>query len=247
MTTVVDQPLIPAEVEQLNARFDKAHPHEIIRWAADRFGTGLVMTSSFGADSMCTIHLATQVIPDIRIIMVNTGYLFPETLAFMEEMRHRFNLNILEYHTRNDPVVWLSVNGEPDPRYRNNWQACCAANKDPVMDRAMQEIAPAAYLRGVRADQTAQRGKMKPIEWMDRYKSWAISPILRWSTRDIYYYMKEHNLPHHPLVDKGYVSIGCNPETCTRPVGAGEDQRAGRWAGSDKKECGINLDEGKDI
>ena len=88
---------------------------------------------------------------------------------------------------------------------------------------------------------------MKVIEWMDRFNCWAISPILRWKARDVYSYMKQHALPHHPLVDKGYVSIGCSPETCTRPVGAGEDQRAGRWSGSDKKECGINLDEGKDI
>jgi phosphoadenosine phosphosulfate reductase len=250
MTTVLDQPLTPAEAEELNARFDKsssAHPRDIIRWAAERFGTGLVMTSSFGADSMCTIHLATQAIPDIRIIMVNTGYLFPETLAFMEDVRQRFNLNVLEFHTHNDPIVWLSINGEPNPRVRNNVDACCAANKNSVMDRAMRETRPAAWIRGVRADQTSERGKMKIIEWSERYNCWAISPILRWKARDVFYYMKEHGLPHHPLVDKGYVSIGCNPETCTRPVGADEDQRAGRWSGSDKKECGINLDEGKDI
>src|SRR5689334_13092523 len=100
------QQFTPAELERLNARFDKAHPREIIQWAAETFGTRLVMTSSFGADSMCTVHLATQVMPDIRIIMINTGYLFPETLAFMEEMRAKYKLNVLEFHTHNDPVVW---------------------------------------------------------------------------------------------------------------------------------------------
>lgn len=235
------------ELDALHARLEKSHPSEIVKWAAAAFGNDLAMTSSFGADSMCTIHLATRVLPDIPIIVVNTGYLFPETLAFMEEMRTKYQLNVLEFHTRNDPVVWLSIHGEPDPRVRQNVAACCGANKDPVMDRAMKELAPKAHLRGVRAGQTAQRGQMKIVEWMERYQSWAISPILRWSSKEVYYYMKEHALPHHPLVEKGYVSIGCNPETCTRAVGAGEDERAGRWADSDKKECGINLDVGKDI
>ena len=72
-------------------------------------------------------------------------------------------------------------------------------------------------------------------------------PILRWSTKQVFEYMQKHDLPHHPLWELGYTSIGCNPETCTRPVGFGEDERAGRWSGSDKKECGINLDLGKDI
>jgi len=239
--------LTMGEVDELNARFERAHPREIVEWAAGRFGERLAMTSSFGADSMCMVHLATQAMPGIRIIFVNTGYLFPETLAFMEEMRKRYLLNVQEFHTRNDPVVWLSVNGEPDPRVRNSVPACCGANKNPVMDRAMEALAPAAFLRGVRAGQTQERAAMKVIEWMERYKAWAISPILRWSSRDVFEYMKKNNLPHHPLWEQGYVSIGCNPLTCTRAVGAGEDERAGRWTGSEKKECGINLDLGREI
>jgi phosphoadenosine phosphosulfate reductase len=180
--------------------------------------------------------------PDIKIVIVNTGYLFHETLVFMEEMRNRFHLNILEYRTKNDPVVWLSVNGEPDPRVRNNVEACCAANKNEVFDRAMKEIAPAAWIRGVRADQSKERSKMKHLQWSARNNCWAVSPILRWTNRDVFYYMKQHNLPHHPLWEKGYVSIGCNPATCTRAVGEGDDQRAGRWSGMEKTECGIHLD-----
>src|ERR1035437_3789068 len=123
-----------AELEGLNARFEKQTPQEILAWAAEKFGDGLVMTSSFGADSMCSIHLATQVKPDIRIVVVNTGYLFSETLNFMAEMQLRFGLNVIGFRTRNEPVVWLSVHGEPDPRVRKNVPACCAANKDEVFD-----------------------------------------------------------------------------------------------------------------
>jgi phosphoadenosine phosphosulfate reductase len=245
--TTTDQSLSPAEVDALNTRFEKQTPQEILRWAADMFGDGLIMTSSFGADSMCSIHLATQVKPDIRIVVVNTGFLFPETLQFMEEMRARFGLNVQEYHSRNDPIVWLSVNGEPDPRVRNNVEACCAANKNEVFDRAMKEIAPAAWIRGVRGDQSAERSKMRPLQWNTRNNCWAVSPILRWTARDVFYYMKQHNLPHHPLWEQGYLSIGCNPATCTRAIQAGDDQRAGRWSGMEKTECGIHLDQGAGI
>lgn len=242
--------LSPEELERLNTGFETAHPRDICAWAYEKFGNNLLMTSSFGADSMCTIHLATQVNPDMRIFVINTGFLFPETLSFMEEMRLRFRLNIVEYRTKNDPLVWLSINGEPDPRVRKNVKACCAANKNEVMDRAMRELAPAAWIRGVRADQTAERAKMKFVQWHERNKAWAISPILRWNSKQVFYYMKEHNLPHHPLWEKGYVSIGCNPETCTRPIdpeSGDASGRAGRWSGSEKKECGINLDTGADI
>lgn len=243
MTFAPSQPDLTA----LNARLDAAHPAEVVRWAAEIFGDGLVLTSSFGAESMCSIHLATQVKPDIKIVFINTGYLFPETIAFMEQMRRKYNLHVWEYHTRNDPVVWLSVNGEPDPRVRNNVDACCAANKNEVMDRAMQELAPAAWLRGVRADQSEERRKMQIVQWSKRNNCWALAPILRWNTQQIFDYMKLHGLEFHPLWAQGYTSIGCNPATCTRPAGEGQDPRGGRWAGSEKKECGIHLDLGGGI
>lgn len=246
-------------VDEINAKLDRAHPAEIIRWAAGTFGEplapsagqpavgGLIMTSSFGAESMCSIHLAISVMPRIKIVVVNTGYLFAETLNFLQAMRRRFDLNVWEYHTKNDPIVWLSVHGEPDPRVRNNVDACCAANKNEVFDRSLRELAPAAWLRGVRADQSEDRAKMQVVQWNKRNNCWAISPILRWTARDIWQYMKLHDLPYHPLFEQGYVSIGCNPRTCTRPVSDDDDQRSGRWSGTDKKECGIHFDEGAGI
>ncbi len=245
MSTSIVSPAF--DVEKINADFQTRDPAELVQWAAETFGTDLIMTSSFGAESMCLIHLAVSVRPDIPIVLVNTGYLFPQTLAFMEAMRQRFHLNVREYHSRNDPVVWLTVNGEPDPRVRRNVEACCAANKNEVFDRAMRELAPAAWLRGVRAHQSDHRATMQSVQWNKRVNCWAISPLLGWSHRDIHHYMKKHELPYHPLWELGYNSIGCNPETCTRPVGTDEDQRSGRWAGLEKKECGIHLDQGAGI
>jgi phosphoadenosine phosphosulfate reductase len=154
---------------------------------------------------------------------------------------------VREYHTHNDPVTWLTINGEPDPKVRKDVDACCAANKNSVMDRAMKELSPAAWIRGVRADQSEARAKMKILQWNLRNNCWAISPILRWTAEDIHAYMLANDLEYHPMTERGYWSIGCNPETCTRPVAPGEDPRMGRWAGTDKKECGINLDLGSGI
>ena len=236
-----------SQLETLNTRFDTADPHEICAWAAQTFGDDLMMTSSFGAESMCSIHLARAVKSDIKIVFINTGYLFPETIAFMESMRKKYNLNVWEYHTKNDPVLWLSVNGEPDPRCRSNVEACCAANKNEVLDRAMKDLAPTGWIRGVRADQSESRKQMKVLQWSKRNNCWAISPILKWNSRQIFDYMKRHGLEFHPMWERGYTSIGCNPATCTRPVGEGQDARDGRWAGTDKKECGIHLDQGAGI
>jgi phosphoadenosine phosphosulfate reductase len=233
---------VQLDLESLNQRFEQQQPQDVVAWAAETFGERLVMTSSFGAESMLLIHMATRVMPRIKIIFIDTGYLFPETWQFMEEMRQRFDLNVWVYRTRNDPIAYLRKAGEDNPEFRKDIDACCAANKNEPTERAMREIRPAGWLRGVRRAQAATRQAMPFVTWFGRYQCHAISPLLKWTGREIHAYMKQHNLPYHPLVEKGYLSIGCNPLSCTRPVMAGEDPRAGRWAGKGKLECGINVD-----
>ena len=244
MTTMTKSQILPQEANRVTADMT---PPEIVRWAVDTFASGLIMTSSFGAESMCLIHMAHTAMPGIPIVFINTGYLFPQTLLFMETMRRQYRLNVLEFHTQHDPIVWLSINGEADPRTRRDVEACCRANKNSVFDRAMQSLSPVAWLRGVRADQSAHRAQMQVVEVNRRTGALAISPLLRWTSRDIHQYMRHHALPYHPLWHEGYTSIGCNPETCTRPLADGQDGRQGRWSGLDKKECGIHLDQGAGI
>jgi phosphoadenosine phosphosulfate reductase len=229
------------DLPSLNAMFETAHPSTIVEWAIAQFAGDVILSSSFGAESMVSAHLATQVKPDIRIVMIDTGYLFAETLQFMEQMRERFKLNVQIYRTKNDPLAWLADHGEPDPAYRTDVEACCAANKNEPMIRAMRELAPNAWLRGIRRNQSDTRRSAQFITLDKTYGNYAISPILNWGGREIYAYMKQHDLPYHPLVKDGYLSIGCNPLTCTRTVMAGQEARSGRWAGSSKVECGVNL------
>jgi len=225
----------------LNQMFESSDPSKIVEWAAAQFGDDLVMSSSFGAESAALLHMANQAKPGIRVIFVNTGYLFPETHAFMEQLRLQLDLNVWTYRTRNDPIAYLQKAGEENPTWRKNIDACCAANKNEPFERAMKELTPKAWLRGIRRDQAKTRSKQPFIEWSPRYNCHAISPLLTWTGRDVHAYLKKHNLPYHPLWEKGYASIGCNPLSCTQPVGEGEHPRSGRWAGQDKIECGINV------
>ncbi|MGA3066439.1 MAG: phosphoadenylyl-sulfate reductase [Tepidisphaeraceae bacterium] len=225
----------------LNREFESADPEKIVRWSAEQFGDDLVMSSSFGAESAALLHMVYQVRPGTRVIFVNTGYLFPETHRFMEELRLRLDLNVWTYRTRNDPIAYLHKAGEENPAWRKDIDSCCAANKNEPFERAMLELKPRGWLRGIRRNQSELRKKLGFVEWSPRYNCHAISPLLNWGPREIHAYLKTHNLPYHPLWEKGYASIGCNPLSCTRPVGQGEDPRAGRWAGQDKFECGINI------
>ena len=234
------------DLDALGPMLEGKDPAQIVAWSAAQFGDGLMMSSSFGAESALLIHMAIQVVPDIKIVFTDTGYLFPETFAFMEQLRQRFKLNVWTYRTRNDPFAYLKAAGEKDPTWRENVDACCAANKNEPFERAMKELRPAAWLRGIRRNQAETRAARQPIEWSKRYDCYAISPLLTMTSKDIFAYMKRHDLPYHPLYEKGYASIGCNPLSCTRPIMPGEDPRAGRWSGKNKLECGINVDNSLD-
>lgn len=231
---------------ELNAAMVHIQPEKIISWASAEFGESLVMSSSFGVESAALIHLATRWLPKIKIIFIDTGYLFPETHRFMEELRQRFDLNVWTYRTRHDPHEYLRAAEEPDPTLRINVDACCDANKNEPFQRAMAELRPRAWLRGIRRSQAETRKNVEIIEYSRRYDCLAISPILNWSTAQAHQYLREHDLPRHPLFEKGYTSIGCNPQSCTQPITIGSDSRSGRWPGRQKLECGINLTDSLD-
>src|SRR5262249_27621254 len=160
------------DLEVLNETFEKQHPSKIIEWTVTEFGGEVIMTSSFGEQAIVLIHLATRVKPDIKIVFIDTGYLFPETHQFMEQLRHRFDLNVWTYRTRNDPIQYLKQIGETDPMRRKDKataDACCAANKNEPMERAFKDLGPKAYFRGIRRDQNIERKDEAFIAWSPRY------------------------------------------------------------------------------
>lgn len=230
------------DIDAANAVLATKSPADIVAWAAGEFGDALVMSSSFGAESTLLIHMATRVSPSIPVIFIDTGFLFRETYDFVETLRTRFNLNLLRYGPHHDVNEFLKRVGEPDATWRSDVEGCCAVNKNEPFERAMRQLRPRGWLRGIRRDQADTRRARQIVECSKRFDCYAISPLLNWSSREIHDYMKEHDLPYHPLREQGYASIGCSPLSCTRPIHVGEDSRAGRWSGQAKVECGLHLE-----
>jgi phosphoadenosine phosphosulfate reductase len=184
------------------------------------------------------LHLATRVKPDIKVITLDTGFLFPETIEFRDGLAERLNLNLHVYRPRLSKEEFLAEHGQ---MWRSSPDACCGFNKREPFSRAKQELGIKCWLTGIRREQSETR-KNAAIVQTDSLGLMKLCPIANWTAKDVHYYLLENDLPYHPLRDQGYLSIGCQPEPgyCTVQVKAGEDPRAGRWAGFDKTECGLH-------
>ena len=202
-------------------------PTEVLRWADARFGCGLVVTASFGDATL--VHLVAGTIPDVDIVLLDTGYLFAETEWFADDLRRRFNLNLRTIHPLpgTDRDVW-----------RNDTNACCAARKVEPLNRAL--AGKSAWVTGLRRSDSSARAHVRVAHEDLTRGVVKINPLAAWNDDHVQSYQARHNLPAHPLADRGYPSIGCWP--CTAPVADGADDRSGRWAGQGKTECGLHLE-----
>lgn len=203
-------------------------PISVLRWAHARFGDGLVVTASFGDPTLA--HLAASTIPDVDIVLLDTGYLFAETDWYADDLRRRFGMNLRTIHPL--PDVERDV-------WRTDTNACCAARKVEPLNRAL--AGKSGWVTGLRRSDAASRANT-PVAHEDLNRGVTkINPLATWTDDDVAAYRATHDLPSHPLADRGYPSIGCWP--CTAPVAEGDDPRAGRWAGDTKNECGLHLSE----
>jgi len=215
--------LTDAELARISTEFETASPGRVIRWAVEEFGTRLAVAASM-TDAVL-IDLATQVDPGIEVVFIDTGYHFPETLDTVEAVRRRYGLNlrIMTVATQ-DEALW-----EADP------ENCCSAVKVGQMDRALAD--KDAWMSGLRRVEAPTRAGA-PIVGRDIRGLVKVNPLATWTDLDVRGYIADHGVPVNPLLDRGYLSIGCMP--CTRPVAPGDDPRSGRWAGRDKTECGLH-------
>jgi len=226
------------DLDRLNAEFEHRDAASIVQWAVSTFDPDIAVSSSFGADSAVMLHLCAQVKPDIMVVAVDTGFLFPETITFREELARRLNLNLKVYRPVLSREAFLEEYGK---LWRSAPDACCAFNKREPFERAKRELKLRSWMTGIRREQSFTRREAK-IVLRDYDGLVKVCPIATWTARDVHEYMKRHDLPYHPLRDSGFLSIGCQPEEgyCTVPVRPGEDPRSGRWAGFDKTECGLH-------
>jgi phosphoadenosine phosphosulfate reductase len=231
-----------AEIAEANERLAVASAEEVLRWAAERFHPRLMMATAFGAEGCCIIHLLAEIQPATTVINLDTGYQFAETLELRERIKTRYGI-VVEY-VRPEQTVAEYEAEHGGPLHAHRPDQCCHDRKILPLKRAVERINPLAWISAIRSDQTADRGKASVVEWDKKFNLVKVNPLLHWTKKEVWGFIHKHDVPYNPLHDRDYPSIGCWP--CTRPVAAGEDDRAGRWAGKVKKECGLHVIEVKD-
>ncbi|MGL5081702.1 MAG: phosphoadenylyl-sulfate reductase [Microcoleaceae cyanobacterium] len=239
MKTLTLDSVILTNLVTANQTLSTLNATERVKWTALTFGKQLVLSTSFGIQSAVMLHLVTQVIPEIPVIWVDTGYLMPETYQFAEDLTKRLHLNLKVYQSPISPQ-------QMEITYGKLWEKGNLPSlnlydqirKVEPMERALKDLGATAWLAGLRRHQTDFRSTLDLISLQEeRYK---ILPILDWSSRDIYQYLMAHNLPYHPLFDQGYVTVG--DWHSTRPLTfEDEHERDTRFQGL-KQECGIHLE-----
>ena len=212
------------ELATVSARFEHQPAGSVVRWAHEQYGGGLVLAASF--QDCVLIDVAVSEVPDLEVVFLDTQYHFDETLEYVEVVRERYDLNLRVMH----PEV------EPDDLWKIDTDGCCALRKVEPLKRALD--GKAAWMTGLRRAEAPSRANA-PIIGFDVSRGLVkINPIATWTDLDVEGYVRDRDLPVHPLADQGYASIGCWP--CTTSVADGDDPRSGRWAGTDKIECGLH-------
>ena len=218
-----------------NGRFGEMNARERVRWSLENLPGQHILSSSFGAQSAVALHLLTSEKPDVPVVFIDTGYLFPETYRFVDELTRRLHLNLLVYRAELSPA-WQEA------RYGQRWLEGAAGldayngeNKVEPMRRALQELGVGTWFAGLRRAQATTRAKTPYIEQAgDR---WKVHPIADWSDRDVHFYLKRHGLPYHPLWERGYLSIG--DVHTTRSIHEVDEVEQTRFFGA-RRECGIH-------
>jgi phosphoadenosine phosphosulfate reductase len=226
------------EVAVLNARLRGIPAQARVEQASELLPAARILSSSFGAQAAVSLHLVTQVLPDIPVVLIDTGYLFAETYRFIDALTERLRLDLRVYRPAETPA-WLEA------RHGKLWEQGAAGidrynrvHKVEPMQRALAELGVGTWFAGLRRQQSRSRAAIEPVQRIGpaRFK---VHPIFDWSDRDIYDYLRRHGLPYHPLWDRGYVSIG-DWHTTRSLVDAGDATEGTRFFGL-QRECGLHL------
>ncbi len=223
------------DVDTMNRELETQSAEQRVAWALANFPNQIVLTSSFGAQSAVCLHLVTQQCPDIPVVLVDTGYLFPETYQFIDELSERLSLNLRIYRAPLS-AAWQEA------RYGKLWEQGLEGlerynhvNKVEPMQRALRDLGAEAWISGLRRQQAKSRQHLDVL--LSRNGRCKIHPIIDWTDRDVYQYLSQHGLPYHPLWEQGYVSIG--DVHTTRRLVDGMNPEDTRFFGL-KRECGLH-------
>lgn len=229
-----NQQRLISELEQRNAELESSTPEEIIRWGIDRFGKGLTFATAFGPEGMVILHQLSRIDRTVHCFNLDTGYQFRETLELRELTKRKLGIEVELCRPEESVAEYEAANG--GPLYQTNPSQCCYDRKIKVLNKAIS--GKTAWISAIRRDQSPDRAAAPIVGWDDKFKLVKINPLANLTKGDIWAAILDNDIPYNPLHDQGFPSIGCEP--CTRPIQIGEDERAGRWSGSAKTECGLH-------
>jgi phosphoadenosine phosphosulfate reductase len=218
----------------LNREFERAAPQDVLCWAADTYGERLTLVTSFQPSGLVMMHMMMRIAPQVSIMTIDTGLLFPETYALIERWTQQFQLEIVRVCPAQTPQEQAQAHG--DALWQRDPDLCCQLRKTIPLGEVLRGYD--AWITGIRRDQAQTRQHSAIIAWDAKYNLVKLAPLVTWTRDQVWQYIHDHDLPYNPLHDQHYPSIGCYP--CTRAVAAGEDERGGRWSGTLKTECGIH-------
>ncbi|HEU5118576.1 MAG TPA: phosphoadenylyl-sulfate reductase [Isosphaeraceae bacterium] len=225
----------PIDLAEVNAQLEGRHPREILRWAVETYQPKLTMATAFGPEGCAILHMLGEIDPSVRVFNLDTGYQFDETLRLRDRIAERYGIEVEMVRADQTVAEYEAANG--GPVYPTEPDRCCHDRKIVPLKRAV--VGYDAWISSIRADQSAHRAKAGIVGWDRKFDLVKVNPLLRWTHRDVWAFVVANDVPYNPLHDQGYPSIGCWP--CTRAVAPGEtDERAGRWAGQAKTECGLH-------
>lgn len=223
-----------AELARENARLETATPQEILAWAVQRFAPKFTMATAFGPEGMTLIHMLAEIAPETPIFNLDTGYQFKETLELREEVKRRYGIEIEMKQPELSVEAYEQLHG--GPVYSRDPNRCCFDRKIKVLQQAA--VGFDAWASAIRRDQSPDRAAAPIVGWDAKFGLVKVSPLANWTKKEVWGMIAAEDVPYNPLHDQNYTSIGCWP--CTRSVLPGEDERAGRWSGFAKTECGLH-------
>jgi len=227
-------PELLEELRGHSQRLETATPQEIVAWAVEAYFPKLTMATAFGPEGCAIIHMLAEVQPKTHVFNLDTGYQFQETLDLRNKIAQRYGLLVEMKQPELTVAAYEAQHG--GPLYKTNPDQCCFDRKVRVLREAA--VGWTAWMSAIRRDQSEDRRNAAIVGWDKKFGLVKINPLANWTKADVWKFITDHDVPYNPLHDAGYPSIGCQP--CTRAVQFGEDDRAGRWSGTAKTECGLH-------
>lgn len=230
------EPGVLEDLQRAASELEGAPPQEILAWGFRRYHPNITLACSFGGTAgMALLDMSVKIEPRASVFYLDTDFLFPETYALKEECERRYGIKVAAYKSRWTPEAQAREFGAA--LWARDPDLCCQLRKVEPNWNALE--GKKAWISGLRRDQASTRAQTAVVEWDYKFGLVKLNPLAAWSEADVRAYLMEHNVPYNPLNDRGFPSLGCT--YCTRAVKPGEDPRAGRWAGTDKVECGIHV------